>query len=874
MRTDRCSRAIAALVSLTIAACGGGDPGTGTATGGSPSAPGAEQGAEPDDSEGGSQAVGAPGGKENSGGGGSSSQGTGGSYGDGPSFGSAGDSAGAPYDPAPPEGGSSNGSEEPEEPEGGTPEPATCNTTDPVVLYVSADDSNSMAGATIARGLIAQGQLVAKAVRTYELLNYYTFDYPAAEPGHVAVSAQLRETGDGSYALQVGVRAPDYDAATRRRLNAVLSVDTSSSMGWGTPGHRGIDRAREACKGLVGSLGTGDAFSLITWGGAPKTLVDNLVMTGPDDGTLAAQCDALAADGLTDFSAGLKAAYALAKEGFGTERVNRVILVSDGGANVGEADEALIVGAAKDANGEAIYLMGIGVGDPWNYNDRLMNAVTDAGKGAYVFLDDGAEAWSVFGDGLMRHVEVAARDVQVAVTLPPTFAVTAFHGEQISTDPEEVEPQHLAANDAMIFHQLIESCDPASLTGEEVVSVKATWEDPVTREPRTDTWEASFTALLAGESALLRKGDAVVAYAEALQETQTLKGAAGASRIDVGIAAVKAALAVLVGDTDLQELLASLEAYRKVFEEGQADRYPTGGTGAAPIGLGCGGCKGTGDTLDAMACALDVCAPTLVSQTYTSPTSSSTGGTFAAVAHYGDKTNDLEPQVGGTYAVMATGPALGTTHSQDMGGHSAQDGFQKGGAAIYDAMEWKLVLRAPPGANGIRFRHVFFSEEYDDFVGSSYNDKFYAVLEAGSTNGGVPTVINVTECRNPDAYYDIVCSPGMQFCNPRQRYCYIAINTALSECCWLNGCPEGKATTNISGTGFSCAANAGADSQDSGSSTGWLVTEWPIEPGEMFTLTFHVHDTGDGIYDSAVILDGLQFVGSVTPGTWRVMTGK
>ena len=98
----------------------------------------------------------------------------------------------------------------------------------------------------------------------------------------------------------------------------------------------------------------------------------------------------------------------------------------------------------------------------------------------------------------------------------------------------------------------------------------------------------------------------------------------------------------------------------------------------------------------------------------------------------------------------------------------------------------------------------------------------------------------------------------------------MAVNTALSECCWLHGCPTGKAKTNISGTGFECADNAANDGANKGSSTGWLMTEWPIEPGETFVLTFHVHDTGDGIFDSEVILDGVQFVSQVTPGTWTI----
>ncbi|MFZ4579633.1 MAG: vWA domain-containing protein [Myxococcota bacterium] len=735
-----------------------------------------------------------------------------------------------------------------------------CNQTDPVILYLSADDSNSMASATLARGLIAQGQLAYKALRTYEFLNWFDFAYPPAQPGHVAVSAQMREK-DGEYRLQIGVRAPDFTIKDRRRVNLVMAVDTSSSMGWGVSGKTGMDRARAACLALAASLDQGDLFSLVAWGGAVSPLLSSYAVAGPDDAKILTACNSLSPLGFTDFSAGLTAAYALAQKDFAADRINRVVLVSDGGANVGEKDEKLIAEAAKDADKEAIYLVGVGVGDPWNYNDTLMNTVTDAGKGAYVFLDTAAEAEITFNDGFLRHVEVAARAVQVELTLPPSFEMAAFHGEQYSTNPEEVEPQHLAANDAMIFHQVLKSCAPKSLTGDETITVKANWNDPITKEKKTDTFQAKLSELLAADASLLAKGDAVVAYAEALQDVRSLTGKAALDRVDVAIAAVEAATVALPADQELKDIRDLLIAYRKVFESGQADLYPTGGTGAAPIAVDCSKCTGVGPTLDNLACALDICGTgLLLGQTYSSPTQSSTEGTYAAVKHFGNETNDLKPQVGGSYALMATGPATGDTHQTDIGGKSISDPFATGGQGVFNAVEWTLHLKAPAGANGFRVRHVFFSQEYDEYIGSSYNDKFYMVIKAGSTNGGQATVINYSACRNPDQYYDFVCSPGMQFCNPRERYCYIAINTAVSECCSLNGCPNGTAKTDISGSGYAC--------MEGGSSTGWLTTEWPIEPGEDFYLTFHLHDTGDGIYDSEAILDGLQFVGSVTPGTW------
>ena len=756
-----------------------------------------------------------------------------------------------------------------------------CNKTDKVTLYLSADDSNSMASATLARGLIAGGQVVYKSVRTYEMLNYYAFEYAPAAPGTVAVSAQLRQlvadkgaSGAGGYALQIGVRAPDYDAKTRRRLNLVLAIDASASMGWGAPGEQGVDTARAACKALAAQLEAGDRFGLLSFGDGVQTLVAPKVLAGKDDGSIAAACEGIAPAGTTGLSAGLLAANCAVEAGFDAAKINRVVLIGDGGANLGETDKAVIGKWAKAADGKQIYLMGAGVGDAWNYNDGLMDAMTDAGKGASVFLDSPVEAAMVFGPQLLRHVELAAREVQVALELPPTFVVSAFHGEQISTIKEEVEPQHLAANDAMIFHQELESCAPDALTGAEKIRVTATWKDALTGADQTSTFEASLSELLQGDTALLQKGDAVVAYAEALSDVQVLDGKAAQARIDEAVAVVTAGQKALANDADLAELAALLKEYRKVFDQAQPDAYQKGGTGANPIAAGCGTGKTAvaGEKAEHLAAAADVCdAGIVLSSSVSSPTGSDTTGAFAAVTHFGNNSNHLKPQIGGSYALLATGPALGQTHSVDLGGGGQPDPFVKGGAQMHNAVEWKLKLKAPAGAHGLRFRFVFFSQEYDEYVGSTYNDKFYAVLEAGSTNGGAKTVINSSECRDPAKHHDFVCSPGMQFCTPRKRYCYVAINTASSECCWLGGCPGGKAKTDISGTGYSCASAQGSDSANTGSSTGWMMTEWPIEPGEEFTLTFHVHDTGDGIYDSEVILDGLQFVGSVTPGTWSIV---
>jgi hypothetical protein len=309
-------------------------------------------------------------------------------------------------------------------------------------------------------------------------------------------------------------------------------------------------------------------------------------------------------------------------------------------------------------------------------------------------------------------------------------------------------------------------------------------------------------------------------------------------------------------------------------------------TDAGPDCTGCPsvGDAGVGHSLANLACAVDLCGTGVVLDNQLgSPTGAQTQGAYAAVERFGDAANDLAPRLNGSYALLATGTATGKNHSVSMGGGSASDPYASDSSTpIYDAMEWTLHLKAPQGAHGFEVDYVFFSEEYDEYVGWGYNDKFYIFLEAPSTNNGKRTVINFTECRK-GTKGDMTCDQAladMGLCTVGDKLCHIAVNTALSECCWYGGCPNGTATTDISGTGFSCAPTKGAETiaggmpgpfgDKYGSSTGWLRTEWTIEPGEEFDIVFHVHDTNDEIYDSEVILDRFLFLEKADPGTTPV----
>jgi hypothetical protein len=274
-------------------------------------------------------------------------------------------------------------------------------------------------------------------------------------------------------------------------------------------------------------------------------------------------------------------------------------------------------------------------------------------------------------------------------------------------------------------------------------------------------------------------------------------------------------------------------------------------------------CEDTGTSMDQILCAFDLWDEDIIrGSSFGSPTHADTTGALVAVERFGHDDNGLHPRGRDSYVLMATGLADGTHHSIGMGGVAGEDPYASGplsGEEIFDVMELTIDLKAPDGAQGFSFDYVFLSSEYEEWIGTEFNDKFYVVIEAASTNGGEPTVINFTECRHPAGYHDFECQPGQIGCVEGEVYCYIAINTALSECCWFQGCPDGEATTDLSGTGFTCASSMANDGPSRGSSTGWLRTTWPIDNNESFTLTFHIHDTGDGKFDSEVILDNFDF---------------
>ena len=443
-----------------------------------------------------------------------------------------------------------------------------CGQIDPQVastLYLSADDSNSMAGPAMARRLIQGGRRVpAHVIRPWEFLNYYDFSFEPAAPGQVRIVPQLSSCPQNDrLSLQVALQSEARPDAERASLNITFVVDTSGSMGSNELGGAPpIELARAAVRALAGRLHEGDIVSMVTWSTEQNDILNGHVVAGPNDAALINAANALAAGGGTDLHAGLVRGYALAQRNYTPERINRLILISDGIANVGVTDETLIAEHADDEESDdGIYLSGIGVGD--GINDTLMNAVTDAGRGAYVYLDTPEEAERMLGERYLQVVDLAARSVRLEVTLPYYLVLEKFFGEVASTDASKVRPQHLGPNDAMLFFQVLRACDPTLLHGDDRIRIRATWQTPFAHVDREAVLNTTLNAL-AGNDADLSKAAAIAGYAEALITAATGSPQAGRDALEGALEHVRAAKDAAT-DPDLLEVASLLGSYLTQF---------------------------------------------------------------------------------------------------------------------------------------------------------------------------------------------------------------------------------------------------------------------------------------------------------------------
>ncbi len=126
----------------------------------------------------------------------------------------------------------------------------------------------------------------------------------------------------------------------------------------------------------------------------------------------------LYASGSTYAEGGLRLGYQMADRCFDRNRINRLILCTDGVANEGQTSAEAILKETKRYADKGITLSAIGFG-MGNYNDVLLEQLADKGNGNYAYVDNWSEAKRVFEENLTGTLQVIARDVKIQVDFNP-----------------------------------------------------------------------------------------------------------------------------------------------------------------------------------------------------------------------------------------------------------------------------------------------------------------------------------------------------------------------------------------------------------------------------------------------------------------------
>ncbi|MEY4377086.1 MAG: hypothetical protein RJB26_1636, partial [Pseudomonadota bacterium] len=287
--------------------------------------------------------------------------------------------------------------------------------SDPVSTFSLDVDTASYANV---RRFLRHGELPPEdAVRVEELVNYFPYDYPAAQGPHpfgVGTEVARAPWNPEHLLVRIGVKAQEPGAATNAMppANLVFLVDVSGSMD--EPDKLPLVQA--SLRMLVKQLRAVDRVSLVVYAG--RTAVELPATPGNQHHKILAAINRLSADGSTNGGAALQLAYEQARAGFIAGGINRILMATDGDFNVGVTSQTALEARIRREreSGVSLSMLAFGTG---NLNDALMEQLADQGNGNYSYIDSVDEARKVLVTEMGATLHTVAKDVKVQVEFNP-----------------------------------------------------------------------------------------------------------------------------------------------------------------------------------------------------------------------------------------------------------------------------------------------------------------------------------------------------------------------------------------------------------------------------------------------------------------------
>jgi len=229
-----------------------------------------------------------------------------------------------------------------------------------------------------------------------------------------AVAADSATTLDLLITIAAPAIAPELEARPRPPLNLALVIDRSGSMS-GTQ----LSYARKAARFLAGELTERDRLAIVTFDDEVEVLVPSQPVSNPQ--LFINAINTIDCGGTTALFDGWLAGAMQVANHLDPAALNRVLLLSDGGANVGVVDSTEIASKVAGLSQRGISTSAFGIGS--GFDEDLMGAMAGAGDGTLAHIESPAQLADLYAselDGLVRTLGKkvslgirAKRDVQL-----------------------------------------------------------------------------------------------------------------------------------------------------------------------------------------------------------------------------------------------------------------------------------------------------------------------------------------------------------------------------------------------------------------------------------------------------------------------------
>jgi Ca-activated chloride channel family protein len=429
---------------------------------------------------------------------------------------------------------------------------------------IDVDDASYV----MTRSYLERGYLPPdEAVRTEEYVNHFNYNYKAPQetPFEVYLEGALSKFGWNCELLKIGIKGKKIQTENRKPANLVFVIDVSGSMAR----EDRLTLAKKALRLLVDELTPNDKVGIVVYGTRGEALLEPTSIERKND--IIAAIELLVPSGSTNAEEGLRLGYEMAQRHFEKGKINRIILCSDGVANVGRTSAEDFLKWIKEHADRGITLTTVGFG-MGNYNDILMEKLGDKGNGHYAYVDNLPEAQRIFVENLTGTLQVIARDVKIQVDFNPdvvrSYRLLGYENRDVADDKfrddKEDGGEVGSGHEVTALYEIkLHKRAPSALSS-KVGTIYVRYKDPdsdeVTEFSRPITRNV-FNSEFAKASVEFKLAASAAEFAEILRKSYWAKG----SKLDDVLALVKE-ISTQTDSPDVIELL-SLVSKAQQYEQ-------------------------------------------------------------------------------------------------------------------------------------------------------------------------------------------------------------------------------------------------------------------------------------------------------------------